>query len=202
MIQHIGIDFDNTIVTYDEIFHKYALQLKLILPVVKKNKEDIRDAIRLLPDGNDKWTKLQGLVYGKYLDEAESTRGVESFLKACKENSFKVSIISHKTVYPALGPRINLQAAAKQWLKSRNFLAKFDLAQSDVVFEGTLNGKLNQIAKKGCNYFIDDLLEVLVHPDFPKGVKKILYSNRVGKDIYNDIINFEAWHEIKEYFFG
>ena len=202
MKQHIGIDFDNTIVTYNEVFHKYALQLKLILPKVKKNKQAIRDAIRSLPNGNDKWTQLQGLVYGEYMDEAESMQGVESFLKACKENSFKVSIISHKTVYPALGPRINLQAAAKQWLKSRNFLAKFDLAESDVVFEETLNGKLNQIAKKGCNYFIDDLTEVLVHPEFPKGVMKILYSNRADKAQPKDITNFEDWYEIKEYFFG
>ena len=198
----IGIDFDNTIVSYDEVFYKYALKSGLILPEVKRNKQIIRDTIRSLPDGNDKWTKLQGLVYGKHMDEAEYMQDVESFLKACKENSFKVVIISHKTMYPALGPRINLQDEAKQWFKNRNFSAKFDLAKNDIVFEETLKGKLNQIAKKGCNYFIDDLTEVLAHPEFPKGVKKILYGKRVGKDIYNDIINFEAWHEIKEYFFS
>lgn len=200
--QCIGLDFDNTIVTYDNVFYKYALKYGLILPEIKRNKQMIRDAIRLLPDGNNKWTRLQGLVYGKYMDEAECMQGVEDFLNACKENSFKIVIVSHKTVFPALGPRINLQVAARQWLKSSNFLVKFGLVENDVVFEETLNGKLKQITNKGCNYFIDDLIEVLVHSEFPKGVKKILYGKRVREDSFKDIIMFEGWNEIKEFFFG
>ena len=64
---HIGIDFDNTIITYDNLFHKYALKLQLINESVAKNKQVIRDTIRKLPNGNDRWTELQGLVYGKYI---------------------------------------------------------------------------------------------------------------------------------------
>lgn len=202
MMRYIGIDFDNTIITYNEVFHKYAVGLRLILPEVKKKKEIIRDTIRLLPDGNDKWTQLQGLVYGKYIEEAEPMPGVESFLKACKENSFKVVIISHKTVYPALGPRINLQGAAKEWLVHRDFLLRFGFTESDIIFEETLKGKLDRIARMGCGYFIDDLEEVLIHPDFPRGVKRILYGKPADKVLSEGITNFEEWHEIKEYFFG
>ncbi len=200
-MKNIGIDFDNTIVVYDEVFHKYALKLGLILPGVKKNKQAIRDAIRVLPNGNDKWTELQGLVYGKYMDEAESTKGVESFLKVCKKSPFKVLIISHKTLYPAIGSRINLQAAAKRWLEDRSFLSKFNLTESDVIFEETLQVKLKQIVKKRCAYFIDDLIEVLLHPDFPKGVRKILYGQQINGKLTRDIMHFEDWNEIKKYFF-
>lgn len=199
---HIGIDFDNTIVTYDRVFHKYALMAGLITTDVKKNKQAVRDAVRLLPKGNDKWTELQGLVYGKYMDEAEIMEGVEDFLNSCKKNSIKVSIISHKTVYPAMGPRINLQAAAKNWLENNDLLSKFGLTKDDIVFEETLNGKLARIISKGCTHFIDDLEEVLSHPDFPKGVKKILYAARIDGDLAKDIMHFKDWDEIEKYFFS
>ncbi len=198
----IGIDFDNTIVTYDEVFHKYAFKLGLILKEVKKNKQAIRDSIRALPGGNDKWTKLQGLVYGNHMDEAVPTRGVERFFKACRKNSSKVLIISHKTLYPAMGPRVNLQVAAKRWLKNMDFLSKFGLIEKDIVFEETLEEKLDQIARKKCAYFIDDLKEVLVHPNFPRGVVKILYSQKSNDVLPVDITRFKDWDEITEYFFG
>ncbi|MDD5428815.1 MAG: hypothetical protein PHI58_06265 [Candidatus Omnitrophica bacterium] len=201
-MHNIGIDFDNTIVVYDNVFHKYALRAGLISPEVKKNKQAVRDAIRLLPRGNDKWTELQGLVYGKYMDEAEPTEGVEDFFRACKKNSFRVSIISHKTVYPAMGPRVDLQAAAKKWIEDRDFLSKLGLKKSDIIFEKTLSGKLARITGRKCTHFIDDLAEVLGHPDFPEGVKKILYSSNPGKNIPDDITCFEDWNAIEKYFFS
>lgn len=202
MIKNIGIDFDNTIVTYDNVFYKYACKRGLITPKAHKNKKAIQDAIRSLPEGESRWTELQGLVYGTYIEEAEPMRGVERFLGACQKSSFRIFIISHKTLYPAMGPRVNLQTAARRWLKNRNFLSKFGLADSDVVFEGTLEGKLGQIFKKRCAYFIDDLVEVLIRPDFPKGVKKILYGNQDVADLPADIIHFKDWNEITEHFFG
>ncbi len=202
MTKHIGLDFDNTIITYDEVFHKYALKSELILNEVKKNKQVIRDAIRALPEGNDKWTELQGFVYGKHVCEARLTRGVESFFEACKRNSVKVSIISHKTLYPASGPRVNLHTAAKRWLKDMDFLSKFGLMEGDIVFEETLEGKLGQITRKKCAYFIDDLKEVLLHPDFPKGVGKILYSEEADDALPADITIFKDWDEITKHFFG
>ena len=199
--KNIGIDFDNTIVTYDDVFYKYAFRLRLISHKVEKNKKAIRDAIRRLPGGNDKWTELQGMVYGTYMEEAELVQGVGSFLEACKKNHFKVFIISHKTIYPAIGSRIDLQKTAKKWLENRDFLSKFGLTDSDVIFKETLQGKLDQIAQKKCAYFIDDLTEVLDHPDFPKDVKKILYGQQENKEFPADITHFKYWDEIEKYFF-
>ena len=48
---HIGIDFDNTIVTYDNVFYEHAVKLGLIDKSVSKNKKQIRDEIRKLPNG-------------------------------------------------------------------------------------------------------------------------------------------------------
>ncbi|MFC1767463.1 hypothetical protein ACFLZ2_02775 [Candidatus Margulisiibacteriota bacterium] len=197
---HIGIDFDNTIVTYDNLFHKYALQLGLIGKEIDKNKQVIRDTIRKLPNGNDKWTELQGLVYGKYMDEAELMEGVADFLKACKKNDVKVSIVSHKTIFPAIGPKVNLQDAAKKWLKDKGFIKMFGMKGEDIVFEERLNGKLSQIKDRKCTHFIDDLPEVLLHPDFPEGIIKILYSK--NKDCASgDVKCFDSWRSINKYLF-
>lgn len=198
MKKRIGIDFDNTIVTYDEVFYKYALQEGLISPDVKKNKKAIRDAIRGLPDGNTKWTELQGMVYGTHMEEALPVPGIENFLAACKKNFFEVFIISHKTIMPFKGPKVNLQQAARQWLKNRNF----NLTDQEVIFEETLEGKLDQISQRQCAYFIDDLTEVLAHPGFPQGVKKMLYGQKDEQDFSNDIMQFKDWDEIKKYFFA
>ncbi len=188
-INNVGIDFDNTIIIYDDVFHKYAVQLGLVSPEIEKNKQVIRDAIRMLPKGNDKWTELQGLVYGNYIGEARLADGVGQFLLICREESIKVSIISHKTVYPAIGSKVNLQEAAKEWIELNGFYSKYGLSPEDVVFEETLEGKLSQIKNRGCSHFIDDLSEVLFHPNFPVGVKKILYSQSAG------------WEDIRSHLF-
>ena len=105
----IGCDFDNTIVKYGDVFYKYALKERLIDDRTPKDKQSIRDLIRKKPNGNDLWTILQGSVYGEHMDEAKMAIGLEDFLNLCQVQNLKVCIISHKTKYPALGPRINLQ---------------------------------------------------------------------------------------------
>jgi hypothetical protein len=58
----IGIDFDNTIVLYEDLFHRCALEEGLIRPETPKDKKAIRDEIRQLPQGEARWTILQGVV--------------------------------------------------------------------------------------------------------------------------------------------
>lgn len=198
----IGIDFDNTIVNYDNIFYKYALLGNLIKPHINKNKKDIRDNIRLLPEGNDRWTELQGLVYGRYMDEAEITEGLDEFLNKCNKMKIKVYIISHKTLYPAMGPKYNLHNAARKWLKTRKFSEKYNISENDAFFVFTLNEKLSMISQRECTYFIDDLSEVLTHPSFPDNVKKILYSKEKENKLPESIIHFKTWSEIGEYLFA
>ncbi len=196
----IGMDFDNTVIIYDDVFHKYGVQLGLIDPGVKKNKQTIRDAIRKLPDGESEWIKLQGLVYGLYIDEAAPAEGVEDFLDVCKAKGVEVSIISHKTQYPALGPKYDMPKAAKGWLEHRKFSSRFGISPEDVIFERSLKGKFDKITQRDCTHFIDDLPEVLLDPHFPQGVVRILYS-QIKENASEKYLHFNAWHEIKKYFF-
>ena len=58
---HLGVDFDNTIVCYDALFHKVARERNLIPSDVPVNKSDVRNHLRRV--GNeDAWTAMQGYV--------------------------------------------------------------------------------------------------------------------------------------------
>ena len=59
----LGLDFDNTLVSYDKLFHKLALEKELIDEKVPANKMSIREDLR--ERGKDEFfTLLQGEVYG------------------------------------------------------------------------------------------------------------------------------------------
>lgn len=171
----IGIDFDNTTVLYDALFRTCALEQGLVGPEVGRTKRAVRDAIRRLPRGNDRWTELQGLVYGRRILEATPAPGLLAFLEACHARGIEVVIISHKTLLPAAGPPWNLHDAARAWL-ARHLPAEA-LGPVAVFLELTLAEKLARIRAAGCTHFIDDLEEVLDHPDFPPGVERILYES-------------------------
>ena len=46
----IGIDFDNTIVCYDDVFARVAVELGLVPPKVATSKTAIRDHLRAATD--------------------------------------------------------------------------------------------------------------------------------------------------------
>ena len=74
----IGIDFDNTIVNYDEVFKKVALQLSLIKKDWNGTKQELRKKI-IREKNEEVWKKLQGLVYGKYMHLAKISDGFINF---------------------------------------------------------------------------------------------------------------------------
>ena len=59
----IGLDFDNTLVCYDKLFHKTALERGLIDKSIPRNKIAIRDYLRS-KDKDEEFTLLQGEIYG------------------------------------------------------------------------------------------------------------------------------------------
>ncbi|MBT4402033.1 MAG: phosphotransferase [Bacteroidetes bacterium] len=174
---HIGIDFDNTIVCYDKVFYKVAVENCLIPTDTPSYKNSVRDYLRKM--GNeDEWTRLQGLVYGTKMDEAEAFEGVFDFLHWCRQNKIDVSIVSHKSRYPYIGPKYDLHLAALQWMEVQGFfeLNKLGLSREQIFFELTKADKIKRIADTGCTHFIDDLPELLNEPTFPKNVTRILFD--------------------------
>jgi hypothetical protein len=175
----IGIDFDNTIISYDEVFRAAAKRCGLLDPAFSGRKQAVRDAIRLLPDGELVWQRLQGQVYGKGIAGAGTVAGVAAFLRRCRAEGCTVAVVSHKTEYGHFDPdRVNLRQAARDWMTARGLLDdEYGIPITNVFFEGTRAEKLARIAALSCTHFIDDLEEVLIDPAFPPTVRRILLSD-------------------------
>jgi hypothetical protein len=175
----IGIDFDNTLISYDDVFLAAARERDLLGAGFSGNKQALRDAIRLLPDGEAAWQRLQGHVYGKGISGAVMFEGADAFLRRCRDAGHDVFVVSHKTEFGHHDPgRVNLREAALRWMEARGFFAPdvYAIPRENVFFEASRAEKLRRIAALDCAYFIDDLEEVLTDPAFPSGVNRVLFG--------------------------
>jgi hypothetical protein len=203
MSLRVGIDFDNTIASFDSVFHRYALERDLIDPAVAPSKDAVREAIRQ-KKGNEAWTRLQSVVYSEGLAEAPMAEGLESCLSWLRQNQANIFMVSHKTAYAAAGDRVDLRAPALEWLERHGFFSKdkFDLnPEKNVFFEDTRAAKLKRIKKSRLTHFIDDLEEVFLEPDFPQGVTKIHYgASTLFLEPESQVSSFATWSQIEEFF--
>jgi hypothetical protein len=175
----IGIDFDNTLIDYDDIFVSEACARGLVDRAFCGSKRQVRDAIRLLPDGELAWQRLQGYVYGAGIVDARLFAGAREFLHRCRERRLPVFIVSHKTQYGNFDPaQIDLRRAALDWLARQGFFAPGEclVRKENIVFADDRAAKLARITALECTHYIDDLEEVFADPGFPTGVKRILFA--------------------------
>ena len=186
----IGIDFDNTIAGYGGVFGTVARAMGLIEDAAGCTKTEIRDALRGRgDDGEHDWQRLQGQVYGKYMERAELIAGVDVFLGICRDKEATVFIVSHKTEFGHHDPdRINLRDAALAWMADKNFFAPdgFAIPEENVFFEATRTEKVARIKALNCTHFIDDLEEIFLQPDFPEITQQFLLGPGT------------SWHAITE----
>lgn len=172
----IGIDLDNTIVCYDDLFQRLAAERALAPPSPAMSKTSVRDHLRRSGRENE-WTLLQGEAYGPRMAEARAFLGVLDFIIECRRASIAVCIISHKTRHPLAGPPYDLHRAGRDWLEHAGFFtADTGLTSADVFFELTKEHKLKRIAQQRCTCFIDDLPELLSDPAFPAQVQRVLFD--------------------------
>ena len=134
---HLGIDLDNTLIRYDRAFHDVAVGWQLVDSSFLVSKQAIRAELRGRLDGEREWTRLQGEVYANRMDLAELAPGAESLLRQCRARDIPVSIVSHKTVYPAIGSRVDMRETALSWMERAGLLspAALGLSRDRVWFE-------------------------------------------------------------------
>jgi hypothetical protein len=177
----IGLDFDNTIIRYDGVFLGAAKARALLPQEFVGTKQQVRDAIRLRPDGEIDWQKLQGHVYGAGIGGAELFPGLARFLGRAREEGAELIIVSHKSEFGHYDPqRINLREAALGWMEAQGFFsaAGFGIDRANVYFGATRAEKLDRITELRPDLFVDDLEEVLDDPGFPPAVSRILFSEQ------------------------
>ena len=191
----IGIDFDNTIVCYDRLFHVLAHEQALISPETPISKGAVRDSLRAAGH-EESWIALQGEVYGARITEARPFDAVQDFFRLCRNSNAGTAIVSHKTKHPFRGPQYDLHAAARNWLEFHGFTSPPPLVPSSSVFlELTKQDKLQRIAELQCDFFIDDLPEFLQDPNFPAETTPVLFD---PGQLYADstLLTFHHWQDL------
>ena len=183
----IGIDLDNTIINYQKSFKKFLKEKNINLKLITKKK------IKHVSNNNSKirnWTQAQEEIYGKYIVFAKPYKYFKNFEKFALKNKIKLYIVSHKTKFSQFSKKYNLHSQSNKWLK--NNISK-ELYK--IYYVKTVDQKIKKIKYLNPDYFIDDLVEIFNHKNFPKTVGKIHFS----KIKVNNINTFNNWDKIKKF---
>lgn len=199
----IGIDFDNTLVSYELAFAAVGRGEGFLPPDFSGGKEAVKAWLLASgPDSSVKWETLQGLVYGRKIECAQLFEGAAEFFSHCKGLAdAEIYIVSHKTVLAYHDPlKSNLRDAALRWMHARRFfdLDGFALKAENVFFEPTRDDKVRRIAALGCDVFVDDLPDVLGHSCMPVSCRKILFRG----EPCGSLEGAKNWYDVRDAIFG
>lgn len=192
----IGIDFDNTIVCYDEAFHASARERQLIPKGVEATKSAVKEHLQS-NDREEDWIALQGYVYGPGINAARPFEGALDFIRKAQQQGHEVFIVSHKTRHPFRGPQYDLHEHAAAWLVQQKILGDV-IDRANVYFELTKEEKLARVGELECDWFIDDLPSILEHPEFPAGVKRALFDSSGNAPTQPNWTRIQNWVEALE----
>lgn len=192
---HLGLDFDNTIISYDELFRKVALEQRLIPPEIEANKNAVRNYLREVGQEN-LWTKLQGEVYGGRILEAPPYPGMKQALQSLAKLKVPMTIVSHKTKTPFMGKQWDLHAAARMWLNKNEMHSSLgpDISRDQTFFELSKQEKCDRIVAIGCTHYIDDLPEILRM--LPDKIIKIHFSPDATSTTNNQWLVMRSWSQL------
>jgi hypothetical protein len=196
----IGLDFDNTIVCYDQAIALLAEDLFELPPNVSRTKLGLRDFLRAA-GREPEWTAFQGELYGPGMRYAQPFEGAIDTMHQLVAEGHELVIISHRSRRPYAGPPHDLHAAARGWVA--------DWLQGSGLFGGvgddayvhfleTRDQKVEMITHLCCDAFLDDLPEVLSPPGFPSAASGILFdpADLRGACEDSDPIRISSWVQL------
>lgn len=184
----IGLDLDNTLIDYSASYPRIAEQLGL--PAGLTSREDIRTLLR--KDDNDwAWQEFQSLLYTDGLQFATLAPGAGEFLDECVHQRIDVYVVSHKTAVgpPRFGSR-DLLSPAWTWIEGNTALCRA-VPHDRISFHSTMAAKVLCIGSLNLTLYLDDLEAVLNHPDWPVGVRPVLYRVEGSDQVLGGVANFD-----------
>ena len=194
----IGLDFDNTIACYNDVFSSEAKLNGLVNKEWEGSKQDLKRLLDDHKDGQIAWQKMQGQVYGPSMQKANLFPGVARFLIRCKLEGHKIFIVSHKTKYGHFDKtKTLLREASLKWMDNQGFFkdSLYGINRKNIFFANTQIEKVLKIKSLDLDIFVDDLEEVFLHREFPE-IKKILFNHLPS--IQSDIEFFNNWADIEK----
>jgi hypothetical protein len=188
MSLRIGVDFDNTLISYDRLLRDLAARRGWVPRDFPASKDALRTAL-VRQDGHDqRWQRLQADAYGTHIRRARPSPGFAAWLRGALRAGHEVFVVSHKSATSHLDPSVRLRDAARTWLRAQGLLSDGRrgpprLRPENVVFTDTRDEKVAAIARLDLDAFVDDLLGVLEHPAFPAATQRLHFgggSTRYG----------------------
>ena len=207
MTLRVGLDFDNTLIDYDQVFGKIFVaemaRRGFAAPPSPGGKQAVKRAAIDIA-GEEFWMAIQGQAYGRGIDDARLIDGVGAFFAAANRQAAELFIVSHKTEFGHFDDsRTNLREAARNWMDRHGFFTAtgFALRPSQVFFEATVNAKIARICSLDLDYFVDDLEKVLSDPNFPKRTQRIWFHADVAGPA-TSLTRCSDWAGIRQTVFG
>lgn len=186
----IGIDLDNTLADYRLPLERLCEDVGISLPQ-SDPKLALREELRARGE-EAKWTKLQGELYGPLMHEAKLFPGAAEAIQHWKSSGCEVFVVSHRTRHPIAGEKHDLHAYARAWIRDSG------LPATDVFLEQSKACKIARIDALRCSFFIDDLPEVLAHPEFPTMTHKILFDPSCHHRTVGNAKVAATWADVRE----
>jgi hypothetical protein len=190
----IGLDFDNTIVCYDQAIQQLADELFHLPEEVPRTKLGLRDYLRC--EGREaEWTVFQGELYGPGMRYAQPFEGATATMQQLIAEGHDLAIVSHRSRWPYEGRRHDLHNAAQEWIATRLRPAGiFCSDREPVYFMESKHEKICRIAELGCAVFLDDLPELLCSSEFPDATTGILF--KPGDPCLENIKSISNWSQL------
>jgi hypothetical protein len=190
----IGLDFDNTIVNYNNAIKRLALA-RFKLPVnLTVNKISLRNFLR--SQGREQeWTEFQGELYGPGMRFAAPYKGAIEAMHTLTAAGHNLVIISHRTRIPYAGHPYDLHASANHWIR-KNLASVSSFSNGTNYFLETQIQKINKIRELGCAAFVDDLPELFDSESFPQNTTKILFTSETPSVNTRHMITISTWQSL------
>ncbi len=168
----IGFDFDNTLVDYSAVFTKIAEELGIKFENNPKNA--IKYTFEKVYFNPNSWKEVQRQVYCELINKIEPSDKLLEVINWLIEHNHDFYIISHKTQTIKFDKLVsNLRDPANRWIEKNIPQFKKDR----IFFESSAIAKVRKIKSLKLDFFVDDLLTILNHHQFPNETKKILFNN-------------------------
>ena len=192
----IGVDFDNTIVSYQESIKELADKFLDLPADISKTKQDVKGFLQA-KGRNDLWTSFQGHLYGPGMRYAKPYEGCLEALSSLIKDGHEVRIISHRSRFPYAGEKYDLHGYASEWIERELACAGLldTIKRENISFHESKEQKIGMIIKTGVEIFIDDLLSILNDEQLGNGIRKFHFCPE-GNASSGDLITVSRWSEV------
>ena len=169
----VGLDFDNTIVSYEDSIEVLCEEVGLPISKGLNKKESLKES-SIKVGGDQYWTFLQGELYGPKMEFAKPFENCFDALSAMPYE-IKFIILSHRSPKPYGGQEYNLTEYAEAWINKnvpRSLLNRIE----HIEFFESKKDKILAIQRWAPAVFIDDLTSIFLDPLFPLNVSPVLFD--------------------------